>query len=373
MPSTNTLPQVTPTPTANATPVVLRKRGQTPTPIHLLKLAKAAGGFDTKKEARETLQVAGFVTTTAAVEELLAAAADIAAARKNRAHNVILHRLGHIPKATGSVQVPVQQPVRLPTGKPMARLNVLRVKSVTLTAHSLLRYGAAGGHTTRVAFALDASKVNYVVTMDQNRDTYAGSYKGWTANEDHHRITVPQDWRLRVERKGLASLGGMMTLDAHPLMPDSEVSLYAATWARQGRGYDVHVDRGYIAMLDGEHFHAETAQAAIKGVRRKVKSIGAPPRKAAVSPYALTVEAFVIRYAKRDVMVSVRDAQESGSCDFGIRSWCEFVGLDYDAGEAPLGLVLDGFRMRPQEEVRRAVLYAVRRQRAERRGLVGEL
>ncbi len=373
MSSTTTLPQATPTPTTNATPVMLRKRGQVPTKINLLKLAKAAGGFDTKKGARETLQLAGFVTTTAAVDELLAAASDITSARRNRAHNVILNRLGHIPKAMGSAQVPAQEPVRLPAGKPMARLNAVRVKSVTETAHSLLRHGAAGGHSMRVAFALDASVVNYVVTMDQNRDTYAGAYKGWTANEDHHRITVPQDWRLRVERKGLASLGGMMTLDAHPLMPDGDVLVFAATWARQGRGFEVKVDRGFITMLGGEHFHGETAQAAIKGVRRKVKSASAPMRTVSVSPYALTVEAFVSRSAKRDVMVSVIDAQESGSCDFGIRSWCEFVGLDYASGEAPLSLVLDGFRMRPQEEVRRAVLYALRRQRAELRGLVSKL
>lgn len=368
MSSTTTLPQVMPA--VNATPVVLRKRGKIPTVINLLKLAKTAGGFDIKKEARETLQVAGFVATTAAVEALLTAAADIATARRNRNHLAILQRLGHIPKGMGSAHAPAQEPVRLPAGKPVARLNAVRVKSVKSMAHSLLRHGAAGGHTMQVAFALDASTVNYAVTMDQNRDTYAGAYKGWTANEDHHRITVPKDWRLRVERKGLASLGGMMTLDAHPLMPDSDVLVYAATWARQGRGFDVKVDRGYIAMLGDEHFHAETAQAAIKGVRRKVRSIGAPARKA-VTAYALTVDAFVSQYAKRDVMVSVSDAQESGSCDFGIRSWCAFVGLDYDAGEAPLELVLQGFRARPQEEVRRAVLYALHRQRAELKGLLG--
>ena len=194
MSSTTTLPQATPI--ANAIPVMLCKRGQSPTTIHLLKLAKAAGGFDTKKGARETLQLAGFVTTTAAVDELLAAAGDIKAARSNRAHNVILNRLGHIPKAMGSAPVLVQKLVLLPTGKPTARLNALRVKSVKSMAHSLLRHGAAGGHTMQVAFALDASVVGYVVTMDQNRDTYAGAYKGWTANEDHHRITVPQDLSL---------------------------------------------------------------------------------------------------------------------------------------------------------------------------------
>lgn len=67
--------------------------------------------------------------------------------------------------------------------------------------------------------------------------------------------------------------------------------------------------------------------------------------------------------------MSVTDAHESGSCDFGIRSWCEFVGLDYDDGEAPLELVLEGFRARPQDEVRRAVVHAARRQRAQERAV----
>lgn len=129
------------------------------------------------------------------------------------------------------------------------------------------------------------------------------------------------------------------------------------------------VDRGYIATLGDEHFHADTAQAAIKGVRRKVRSAEAPTQ-VAMSPYALTVDAFIKRYERKKFTVSVHDAQESGACDFGIRSWCAVVGLDYEAGEAPLEAVLRGFELRPQEEVRRAVLYAARQERAGRRARV---
>jgi hypothetical protein len=115
---------------------------------------------------------------------------------------------------------------------------------------------------------------------------------------------------------------------------------------RQGRGYAVTVDCGYIALLSGEPFHAESARAAIKGLRRKVKSTDAPAR-CSVSPYALSVEGFITRYPGRNLTVSVSDAEESGSCDFGIRSWCDFVGLDYASGAAPLNMVLEGFRKRP--------------------------
>ena len=364
--SSTTLPQSLQTSTS--TPPVARKRGKQARKIDLLKLAKATGCFETKKEAREALKGLGFVCTPAAVDELLDAGTEIGESRKSRRNRVIQEHLGYLPKETYRPHTG-PMPVLLPKGKPTDRLIGVKKKAVTAMAHSLMRHGASGGHTVRVEFALDASKVDYVVVMGQNRDTYGGSFKGWSANEDHHRITVPSDWRLRVERKGLARLGGMMTLDAHPLMSDADVVLYAATWARQGRGYDVKVERGYIAQLGGEHFHGESAQDAIKGVKRKLKAAGMPARTM-TSPYALTVDAFVKRYAGRKMTVSVSDAQESGSCDFGIRSWCEFVGIDYDDQEAPMDAVLAGFQARPQDEVRRAVLFAVRRHRAERRASV---
>jgi len=341
-----------------------RKQRKKPTQENLLKLAKVADGFSSKKEARETLQNAGFISTPAIVQELLNAAHDIHLAHINRRHNSILKRLGHIP----SVFQTSTRSVRLPIGTPPERLDALRRAAVTNAAKSMLRHGAAGGHTMKVSFAPDESKVTYVVTMNQNRDTYAGSYKGWVANEDHHRITVPNDWRLRVERKGLANLDGMLTLDAHPLMSDGDVQVYAATWARQGRGYNVHVDHGYIAVLGREHFHADSLEAAIKGVVRKEKLAGAPERSV-FSPYKSSVEAFVKRYASHNLTVSVSDAKESGSCDFGIRSWCDYVGLDYDQSDATMAQVLEGFRMRPQEEVRRAVVHAVRRHRSESKTL----
>jgi hypothetical protein len=356
----NTLPLFAATGSANAKPA--RARGKAPKQFELLNMAAEAGGFATKKAACDALKAGGLISTSDAVEKLLEAVAHISSERKTRRSRVIEGRLGHLPPVTPASAVTLS--VMLPQGTPAQRVKAIKVQAVASAARSLLRYGASGGSTMRVCFALDASKVNYVVTMDQNRDTYRGAYKGWAASEDHHLITVPIDWRLRVERKGLASLGGMMTLDAHPLIPDGNVRIYAATWARQGRGFSVTVDRGYIALLDDEHFHAESAQAAIKGVRRKLKAADAPVR-GRVSPYDLSIEGFIARYKGRNLSVSVSDAEDSGSCDFGIRSWCKFVELDYFSGAAPLEMVLDGFRKRPQEEVRRAVVHAVRLHRTQ--------
>ena len=354
--------------TSPDTPTVRRKLGKKPSAIDLLKLASEVAVFDTKTAAREVLHCNGFTGNQKTVDSLLNAKDFIGCQRTSRRERVYLKKLGHCPVRPKWPPTSVQKPVLLPKGKLADRLISLRKEAVKDVAYSLIRHGAAGGHSLSINFAPDASTVDYKVVMVKNWNTYRGEFKGWAADEDHHRVTVPQDWRLRVERKGLAVLGGMMTLDAHSLMPHGEVQIFAATWARQGRGFDVKVDRGFIALLGKEHFHADSVKAAISGIQRKVKAAGLPAGTV-LGAYELSVEGFIKRYQGRDIWVSVADAQESGSCDFGIRSWCAAVGLDYESGEARLAMVLEGFRQRPQEEVRRAILYAVRRHRAEDRTL----
>jgi hypothetical protein len=149
------------------------------------------------------------------------------------------------------------------------------------------------------------------------------------------------------------------------MSPDG-VELYAATWAAQSRGYNVATHQGFIAVSCGLSFHADTAERALSGIRRKVGAAGRPAR-ARVSPLHLAIDDFVKRYQRYNVTVELNDARESGSCEYGIRTWCEAVGLDYEEGEAPLAAILDAFQQRPQVEVRLAVLHAVRRHRSARR------
>lgn len=343
---------------ANPTP---RKRGKKPSPTDLARLAHIAGTFTTKTAAHGALQDAGFVCTCATVEELLSAARFAAQQRRTRVQRRVIQRIGHMPAGSLSPHTTTsQQPVRLPLGTPATRLHSLRIRAVKAEAHALLRHGAAGGHTIQVALTNDPSKVGYTVSMSRNFDTYGGAYKGWAATEDHHVVVVPADWRLRVQRNSLADLGGMLTLDAHALLSDGDVRLFAATWARQARGFKVEVEHGFIALLNDEHFHGDSVESALRGIRRKVKASLFPKQR---SPTAmqLSVEAFVQRFQGIEATVSVTDAHVSGACDYGIRAWCCAVGIDYDDREVSLESVLQGFRARPQIEVRRAVLYALRR------------
>lgn len=345
--------------TASAT----RKR-LPPAPDYIIPRIAAKLKSDKKTEARAALREAGYAGSARYVDDVLTIRGQIEKRRRNRVFENAARRLGHVPARLEAARG--RAPVLLPSGTPLQRLNAVRRNAVRDAAYAVMRYRAAGGHSFRVGFAPEANKVAYRVEMSYNRDTYAGRFKGWLAKEDHHTVYVPSDWRCRVLRRGLAHLGGMLTLDAHRLQAPDGVELYAATWARQSRGYEVVVDRGYIAVYQGEHFHAETADRAVSGVQRKVRA-ASTERKAPFQPLSVTVDEFVERYRKFRATVRVSDAEDTGSCDYGIRSWCAAVGLDYAAGEAPLSAVLEGFKVRPQVEVRRAVVFAVRRHSALKR------
>lgn len=348
-------------------PPCKRRRARTLTRAELNKIA-ASLTATTKVAVRSAVQALGVAPSEVQIEEVLDRHREIRERRQCRQQQDIERRLGHKPKSPTSTASSRQQPVLLPTGTPAERLARVRRETIEATARSLFRYGAAGGSSFRVSFAVSSQDVEYRVDMHVNYTTFAGSYKGWAANEDHHRLKVPADWRVRVQRKGLAMAGGMMTLDAHPLLAPDGFELYAAVWASQSRGFDVRTHRGFIAISEGEAYHAESAERAIAGVRRKCAAARNPPA-ARESALEIGVEQFISRYSKIGCVVSLNDARESGSCEYGIRSWCDAVDLDYSNEEAPLAEVLNAFRERPQIEVRRAVLQAVRRHRCELRSL----
>jgi hypothetical protein len=77
-----------------------RKHSKTPTRVDLCKLAKAAAWLDTKEEAREALQNAGFICTPHVVKKLLSAYKSIWMTRAHQAQDIFLKRLGDAPQLT---------------------------------------------------------------------------------------------------------------------------------------------------------------------------------------------------------------------------------------------------------------------------------
>ena len=344
-------------PDAAATPPARRPRGAPLTRATALQVATTLHRNSGRSDVRRTLRARGIVSTDKAIDQVFEAIEEILVGRRQRTAR---RQPIEMPRT------PSRPPVRLPSGTPAARLQKARQEAVSKSAKATFRHGAAGGTTWTVTFVDRSSEVSYEVRIGSNRSTYAGRFKGWSATEDHHRIRVPADWRVRVERRGLAIVDVMMTLDAHAMIPVGDVELYAATWARQGRGYYVVTERGIIARSDGLSYHGETVQAALDGIKRKRRAANSP-RRARVDPYTLTVEAFTTRYRNADVWVTLDDARETGSCEYGIRAWCDAVGIDHGDYSAPIARVLEGFEAQPWAEVRRAVVHAVRSARRAKR------
>lgn len=336
---------------------IQRRKTRPATFVDLVRLYKAVGELATKKALRELLLTMGLRADTDTVDSYLEMSVHIRNRRSARTKRRFRARFGRDPVK----DVSPPRPTRfgpLPQGTPAQRLETVRKAAILKCAKSCFRHGAAGGSLFEVEFAGVSSQVKYEVHMGFNRDTYGGSFKGWLAHEDHHHLCVPADWRKRVESKGLAILDGMMTLDAHLVQERDGVALHAAVWARQSRAYQVVTERGYLATGHGLAFHGESAEEATKGLARKLRAVG---RGAPVPAMNLDVEGFVRRFSKySSLMVSIDDAHETGACEFGIRSWCEAVGIDMEQQEVTMQRLLQGFAMRPQEEVRHTVLHAVR-------------
>lgn len=312
---------------------------------------------DTKKALIAAIRAAGLPGNPANVARVQELCDEFDAARRHRRLNQVNAKAN---KTISVLPAPTGRPaIRLPLGTPATRLIELRKRTVTQYAQQAFRSGASGGTKFTVGFADKTSDVTYTTNLDRNYDVYRGAYKGWGANVDLHQICVPADWRLRVERKGLALLSGLMTLDVLQIEAPAGIELYAAVWASQGRGYAVRTERGFIAVAGSDSFHSDTADGAISGLLRKGRS--AQTRVSTIADMKSSVNAFVTKYTTYDIDVSLDDARRSGSCEYGISSWCASVGIDIRRAQVPMVELLEGFRCMPQTEVRRAVLGAVKR------------
>lgn len=337
-----------------------------PVELTLQRLA-ANRELNTKQAVREALREAGLPGRPAFIDQVFANRLEHDKQRLTRNARRIKEHIGHDNPARQNISA-CTPPVLLPKRTPQKRLEDLRKAKLKETAFGLFRHDAAGGTSFKVKVANCDEDVSYHVQIDFNWDTYKGQYKGWRANEDHHCITVPKHWMTRILKRNLANLSGLLTLDAVPVSSGSPgIELYKAVWARQGRGYAVITERGFIARSEDYAFHADSAERALNGLRRKLKASGerASPR----SPLTLTNEEFIKRYKRRDpdCYVTICDARESGSCDSGIEQWCEAVGIDPNRGSIPIHEALEAFSREPQTEVRLAVIHALRRHRREQR------
>lgn len=237
----------------------IEKKNRKPaTRNELLKLAAMYQSFETKKAARVILLLNDRRGSPECVDELLATHDEICELRKSRVARRINARVGiKLPlffSEVGAHQKPS------PTIR--QRLTSLRINEIASVARECIRSGAAGGTSMTVCLSRDPEAADYTIDLRTNRNTYRGRYKGWSATEDHHEITVPFDWRIRVARRGLAIVKNKMTLNARLIAENGLKKLYAATWVNQGRGYSVWVEKGFILDDNGKKKHFQCFEDA---------------------------------------------------------------------------------------------------------------
>lgn len=331
----------------------------------IIKLAATATPT-TKVAARAALKAAGLKQTMA--DELLAATERLAqlrkgakAARINRHLDALAERWvwnPSNPRGIANLETKQPYPTRpravLPKGTPAARLATIRRQAVAKAYAAAYRQAAHGD--VCVTLTTDPAAVGVHQSEGLDYDLYRGAHKGRPARVQNTEITAPSTWRVRVQRAGLSMVDGMMTLDAARI-ESTGCELYAAVWIVQGRGTSVSAQRGYIARAGSISYHCATADQALTGLARKVRELAFSARLDAADLGALVARC-------PDAPVSVADARKVGACEYGIKSWCAAVGLDYDAGHATLDDVYAAYQREPRSEARATILHALRRNRA---------
>ena len=173
-------------------------------------------------------------------------------------------------------------------------------------------------------------------------------------------ITIPAGWRRRVQAQGIAFIGGLLTLDAELIRDDNSVRTFAAAWLAHGRGYHLSVVRGFIAVGEGESYHASTPKKAVSGLARKLRH---KAQTEGITDNLGDAKLSRLVDAHPRLYVTLNDARTAGACDEGIRQWCLSVGLDYEARRATLRDVYRAYQRYPMREARAAMLVALRKRR----------
>jgi hypothetical protein len=222
-------------------------------------------------------------------------------------------------------------------------------------AHSAVPYlmRRSTDYSSLITITDNPSNVGYTVTTSLGWKKYGRM--GWMrAATDLHVITLPRGYMRRVVNRNLRIVDGLPTLDASPMDSPNGCELFAAKWARQGQGYRVHVDTGFIARSGDKSFHGKTAKSALQGLERKI----AGARFAGRSMDQLAAD-------HGDRWVSIANVKAVGACDYGIKSWVDRTGMhaQLEAGGATVKEIATGYALCPAPEARAAVLYALRKQR----------
>jgi hypothetical protein len=165
------------------------------------------------------------------------------------------------------------------------------------------------------------------INVSQQPDARGETQKVWSKNGKwsgrnlYLCVNVQPAWRKYIASvPGLPEAGGMLTTHAVQIKDDC----WQASWVRQGRGYDLVAESGYIVRIGEQFFHGKTEEAARKVAKNRAAFDKVSEHLRAIT----TVDQLIAQFGS--LVVKRSDSLRSGNCQEGTDNWIElhFPGQD---------------------------------------------
>lgn len=189
-----------------------------------------------------------------------------------------------------------------------------------------------------------------------------------SGTNSHLHVVFSPSWHPDVELAGLAKIGRMVTTHATEI----ENGLWEAAWVKQGKGFQLHAERGYIARSpDGTTLaHGKTPGGARRSAHLQSPA-GAKEQAAAEARRAQAAEEREVETLQAlesgdldGTLVTWDHARGAGLCSSGIESWLARNFGDPDIRALSVGQIR---KVADQPAlVRLACRYAIKRRGAAR-------
>ena len=94
----------------------------------------------------------------------------------------------------------------------------------------------------------------------------------WTGNDCHRVYHLPENWKEEVCDVGIVLVDGMVTLTASCLgQVGPNTMAWKAIWGRQGAGFSIYPEEGYILRRGTDVIHAKTPEMGLRTLKKMVK------------------------------------------------------------------------------------------------------
>lgn len=260
------------------------------------------------------------------------------------------------------IHKPAARTVPAPLGVAELKARVLKqaapVVRQLVTRHYRCAAGRWAGGETSVSVSLSA-------TPDAEGCAHRVWSKNgkWSGSDVVYKVAIATLWSKRVHAAGLAVVDALLTTHARLERESDGLRVYRAAWVRQGQGYALRSEAGWIAFhpASGTGFHStKSANAAATGLRRKLNAQAIPQevrdaqkreraqRRAAARERQ--VRRLVERVSKYDlasiahVEVSLQDSYRAGNCEPGTLEFRNRLFPGSRRTSAPLGEIVERLR-----------------------------